>query len=496
MHHKDIKRIIRKQLKKEYPNWTKLTKKEKRVIAKKILKEVVDCYDFRQEVEAPIEELLCLEEQMPTPGIMNLEAMARFIKNHENSKLYNIHKKGSSVYRADEELRVIDNVLDNQIIDKLLSYDGYTPGIRDFFPHQFLRAELLKVIKYPEISYRKFCSNEYMGIDRKRNRSFIGLPLNTNRQISHVQLCQFRSDLSFTQMMNLTVYIIHHFFQKGLLGDRVLHSIDSTELAAECQRLLATVTIKGQKVRIYNDINCDCGKRRKKRDKSIYVVGYRVHTLAVIDAKTKHSYPLISLLAPANHHDSNFLVLLVKLAKAIGIDVKLITADEAYHDNEGDLYKETGTYLITPPKSTISPPGHVDIETMQVACNDMCTIPMEYVGIEEEEHEFKCGAAPGECPYADSCPQFRHIPVDGGFFQRIPYGTEYVQEVLDIRKNAERPFNLLKKREGLETVRVRSQHGVLARSTFTTMATLLLEIAGTRRKKKVHRKQMQLFANG
>ena len=495
MHHKDIKRIIRKQLKNEYPNWTRITKKEKKAIAKMVLKEVVSCYDFNQEVEAPIEELLCLEEQMPTSGIMNLEAMARFIKNHENSKLYSIHKKRSSVYRADEGLRLIDNVLDDQIIDKLLSCDRYTPTMRDFFPHHFLRAELLKVIKYPEISYRKFCSNEYMGIEQKRNRSFIGLPLNTNRQISHVQLCQFRSGLSFTQMVNLTVYILHHFFQSGLLGNQVLHAIDSTELASECQRLLATVTIKGKKIRIYNDIDCDCGKRRKKRDKSIYVVGYRVHTLTVINANTGHSFPLVSLLAPANHHDSNFLVLLVKLAKAIGIDVKLITADEAYHDNEGDLFTETGTYLVTPPKSKVLLPENVDMETMQVTCNDMCTIPMEYVGVEEQSHEFKCGATLDGCPHSGSCSQFRHIPLDGGFFQRIPYGTDYVQQTLKIRKNAERPFNLLKKREGLETLRVRSQHGVLARCTFTTMATLLLEIAGTRRKNKPQKRQMRLFAN-
>jgi len=151
--------------------------------------------------------------------------------------------------------------------------------------------------------------------------------------------------------------------------------------------------------------------------------------------------------------------------------------------------------LVTPPKSKVLPPEHFDIETMQVSCDDMCPIAMEYMGVEVQGHEFKCGATLGECPHSSSCSQFRHIPIDGGFFQRIPYGTDYVQQALKIRKNAERPFNLLKKREGLEIVRVRSQHGVLARCTFTTIATLLLEIAGTRRKKKPQKKQMNLFAN-
>ena len=48
----------------------------------------------------------------------------------------------------------------------------------------------------------------------------------------------------------------------------------------------------------------------------------------------------------------------------------------------------------------------------------------------------------------------------------------------------ERFFNLLKKRGGLEQVRVRSQYGLVARSTFTAMATLLIELTGTRKIKK------------
>jgi SRSO17 transposase len=67
-----------------------------------------------------------------------------------------------------------------------------------------------------------------------------------------------------------------------------------------------------------------------------------------------------------------------------------------------------------------------------------------------------------------------------------------VSTALDIRKNGERPFNLLKKREGLEQVRVRSHHGVVTRATFTTLATLLLELAGTRRTKKLKQKQKKL----
>jgi len=63
-----------------------------------------------------------------------------------------------------------------------------------------------------------------------------------------------------------------------------------------------------------------------------------------------------------------------------------------------------------------------------------------------------------------------------------------------IRKNIERPFNLLKNQTGLEQVRVRSQHSLIARSIFSNIGILLLGMAGTRRKKKVNKpQQIKLF---
>jgi len=505
MHHKAIKSQIRKQLKTKYPNWKRLSRKEKKIIAKMVLNEVVKDYDFNQQIDTPLAELLGIQAQLPTAGMMDLEAMGRFIAVHENNMFFKFrNKKRPPLNIKDKELRLIDEILDDQIINKLLFYEGYSPAMMDLYPHNFLRAELLKAIKYPEISYRKFCGDDktykghkensgFIGMDNKQNRAFIGLPLNRKQMISHVQMSQFRASLTFTQLTNLTVYIIYHLKEHDLLDGPVLHGVDSTELAVDCQRLMATVTIKGKKIRIYDDVDCDCGRRRKKQDKSIYVVGYRLHTLSAINAQTGHSIPLISLLAPANHHDSQFLLPLVQLAKAIGLELKLITADEAYHDNDGILYDQNGVHLIKPPSSKVSLPAHVDSDTLQVRLDELCEIPMQYIGIEEQGHEFKCDAAPGQCARAIICPQCRYIGIDNGYFQRLLYGSDAVLKALDIRKNSERPFNLLKKREGLEQVRVRSQHGLVAKSTFTTMATLLLEIAGTRKKTKAKQVQMKLL---
>ncbi len=483
MHHKNIKLIVRKQLKKQYPDWNRLKKKTKKEIIKKVLAEYVSEYDFSQNIVATAEELLGIEQQIPDKGIMNLDEMAQYIDMVDNSRVIRLSNyKRSPIYIKDDELQFIDELLDDGIINRLLSYEGYSPAMRGIFPCNLFRAELLKAIKYPEISYRKFCTEDYLGLDRKQNRVFTGLSLSKKEMIDHTQLSKFRNSLTFVQQVNLLVYILHHFNQSGLIGDNVLHGIDSTELASDCKRPLATLSIKGKKIRIYNDIDCDCGKRRNKRDKSVYVIGYRLHTLTVIDAKTGHSFPLVSLLAPANHHDSHYLSFLVSLGQAMGLDLQLITADEAYHDKDGSLYEETGVIVTTPPSSKVTLPEHTNADTGAVFCHDECTFPMLHVGVEKQNHEYKCSSTSGECPFLSTCPQYRFLPIDGGMFQRIPNNTELIDQAHGIRKNCERPFNLLKNQTGLETVRVRSQHATMTRCTLGSIAVLLIKMAGTRRK--------------
>jgi hypothetical protein len=495
MHHKDIKLIVRKQLKKQYPNWNRLIRREKKEIAEKVLAELAAEYDFKQTVTAPKEELLGIEQQMPTKGIIKLEDMAQLIESVNKNRIIKLSNcKRSSIYIKDKELQFVDELLDDRIINRLLANEGYSPVKRDLFPNNFFRAELLKAIKYPEISYRKFCTEEYLGLERQQNRVFIGLPLNKKDMIDHTRLSKFRSSISFVQQVNILVYILHHFFQSGLLGDNKLHAIDSTELANDCKLPLATLDINGKKIRIYNDIDSDCGKRRNKRNKSAYVIGYRLHTLTAIDVTSGQSFPLVSLLAPANHHDSHFLPFLVNLAQAMGIELKLITADEAYHDKDGSLVADTGVILTTPPSAKVVAPDYTDTAIGAVFCHAHCDFPMLHVGVENQTHEYKCNAPAGECMFSGKCPQYRFLPVDGGYFQHIPHHTELIQQAHAIRKNCERPFNLLKNQTGLETVRVRSQHATMARCTLSSIAVLLIKMAGKRKKLSVVKpQQLSLF---
>ena len=111
------------------------------------------------------------------------------------------------------------------------------------------------------------------------------------------------------------------------------------------------------------------------------------------------------------------------------------------------------------------------------------------VGLGNQSHEYKCGTEPGECHHSSTCPQCRNIPFDSGLFQQIPYETEQIKLAHDIRKNCERPFNLLKNQTGLETIRVRSQYATMARCTLCSIAVLLIKMAGTRKKKKLGKPQ-------
>jgi hypothetical protein len=65
-----------------------LSKKEKKVIAKLVFNEVVKGYSYHQEIKTSQPELLGIESQLPTPGIMNLEEMESFINSYENDILF------------------------------------------------------------------------------------------------------------------------------------------------------------------------------------------------------------------------------------------------------------------------------------------------------------------------------------------------------------------------------------------------------------------------
>ena len=98
---------------------------------------MVVSYDFNKEIKTDKSELLGIELQKITSGMMNIDEMTQFIEKHENDVLFKFNTvKRHSSYFKDKELSFIHELLDDAIINRLLAYDGYTPSMRGYFSQQ------------------------------------------------------------------------------------------------------------------------------------------------------------------------------------------------------------------------------------------------------------------------------------------------------------------------------------------------------------------------
>ncbi|CAK8714051.1 hypothetical protein GMJAKD_03285 [Candidatus Electrothrix aarhusensis] len=110
MKEKDIKRIIRKQLKSKHPNWQRIPRKRKKKSSKNNGCSGSRLPVFDEEL-IPIEELIGIEQQQPDSRIIPLQDMANFVDNfYEKAgllKFFRSHKSWTEIHN--EELRFIDS---------------------------------------------------------------------------------------------------------------------------------------------------------------------------------------------------------------------------------------------------------------------------------------------------------------------------------------------------------------------------------------------------
>jgi len=501
---KAIKVSIIKQFEAKYSGYRRLKRKAKREILKGAINAAEKSIKSG-DIDVPVlteEERLGLDE-IPE-GIMNLEEMADFIDDHERSVI-SLPNRSRMRYIKNPLLKYIDGLLDDALIDRILATPGMTPSMRDWMPSQLLRMEILRTIVFPDFGSRGFC--KYIeNLDRKEERAFCRLSLRSNEMCSHSMLSAFRSSLTFEMRTNLMVYILHHFNATGRVGDRTIHMIDSTDVAIPINTApLAKLKISNKNyIRFYSDLDCDCGTRRNKRDKSKMFVGYRVHTLCVADIETGIAFPLLSFTIAANHHDSQVLNPVLSLAKTIGIEIKVLSADEAYanENKQEELLEKEDIFLVTPPKGKTKIPEQVDKNDGSVFFDGACETPMQWYGYDKEDsgHIFVCGDENGNCLRKNICNKERMLPIDTGFFGPIPKCVSESDKAIEMRKITERPFNLLKHHDGLEPCAMKTKRTVTAQVMFSQMVGVFKVMAGTRSvpKSKDEKRQevLPIAANG
>jgi len=497
---KAIRIAIIDGLRATYPHFNRLPRTSKRQITRDACKEVEKLLSRGRLVTPELTQAQRIGLGEIPRGVMTVEEMRQALHAHQESVLQ-LRFPSRRRQLKDPVLRKMDELLEDSFLDQLLATPGMTPAMRTWMPAQMLRVELLRTYRYPEWSVRKYCEH-LSALEHKEERAFCHLSLLRKESPDHSLLSRFRSSLSHEMRINLMVFILTYFLSGDFVGEGTLYALDSTDVAIPINsQPLVKLELPGLgHIRLYADLDCDCGKRRKKRDKSSHFVGYRIHTLCIVDVQRQYAFPLLSLALAANHHDSQVLEPMVALAQAIGLDLRVLSLDEAYANakTQKSFLEERGLLAVTTPQSKVAAPADVDAKRGQVFCHAACERPMTWRGYDREDggHLFTCGDQESSCLFDWVCPKERIIPIDTGLFGPIPHSKPWSREVQNSRKVAERPFNLLKNMDGMEPCRMRTRATFSAQMVFSQMIGLFKVMAELRAqpKKRGRAVQEELFA--
>lgn len=491
---KAIRLSIIQSVLQKHPQFSRMKRKQKRSIIENSALEFknTDSSQISNSLGYAPEELIGLGK-IPA-SLMSLKDMSRFI---ENSTRTVIQLNSPTRLRSIQEpfLKKLDDIINDDILDSLLAPTGMTRGKRTWMPSRLLRLELLRSFRFSKWSTREFC-NYLSSPMRKEERAFCKLSLHKLEMCDHSTLSKFRSSLTMEMRINLTVYFLHFFLKSEKLGDKLVHMIDSTDVAIPINDapLTKLKVSDGTNIRFYSDLNADVGARRRKRDKSNKFVGYRLHTICVGDLDAGIAYPVVSIASAANHNDSLFLEPLVQIAQSMGLNMKILSADKAYINTSRHekLREKYGLLTITPATSNAVLPINVHEKTGAIFHNSRCETPMKWKGLDTEDmlHVFKCNNE-GECPNFHMCDKERLLKMNSGLLGTIPKCSPYLNDALWCRKITERPFNLMKHQDGLEPCKMKTYKTVSAQMIFSQIIGLTHVMAGLRSSKPKKQKRVQ-----
>jgi len=353
---------------------------------------------------------------------------------------------------VDPDLERLDELINDEAIDAAFSYKTAWRGRKLVPISTKVRAHILKAIKRI-LSFNQLCAELKQ---RKAYRRFCHLKSKKDG-FCPATLTNFRQDFSFRDRLTLMSIFIKTADSLGFFQNcRQLHITDSTEMESPCRwEPIEVIEVNGCKVEVFRDPTASRGKRAAKKGKSRFLVGHRKHSLAILLPNNK-VVTLISIVAPAHQQDVHFLLPLLYLAQALGLEVKYVVADLAYIDSERKrVAKERfGVVVHTDKKVNSRLPEMVD-ERGAPYC--IMGENLQWLGLDQESglHYYGCGLdEPKDCPLYGGCEKLRVIdsaqyPVA---FGQIPVHLKVSRKMLRARKLKEPGFWRDRNKGGLDRI--------------------------------------------
>lgn len=230
-----------------------------------------------------------------------------------------------------------DALIDDEAIDEALGNDPSGVGINPYRPSQLIRVHIVKLAEdIPSFNkvYEKLRLSE-----GKHLRKFCVFK-SKKKTPAPSTLTNFRQSFTFWDCIRLMIIFLNMAFGLELFSKSNFHiettlTIDSSDLESPCSSTLVEVIEDADrnKIEVFSDIEARKGVRRSPKDTK-YFVGYRKHSLGVYLPDSNKIINLISPVVPANKHDVDMLMPLIRLTNLICLKVEYVFCDARYVDKQ------------------------------------------------------------------------------------------------------------------------------------------------------------------
>ena len=393
------------------------------------------------------------------------------VNNFEQLSLIKFRKS-----ETDSELDIIDLLINDIKIEYVFNDIFSHIGRKPYHSYQIIRAHILKVVKKIP-SFNMLCKEIR---NHKSFRSFCKLK-NKKKALSPGTLSNFRKKVTDKHIIKLMLAFIHQAVDIGLFNGSQVWIADSTDIESPCSgKPIGFIIEDGKKKEVFTDKTARKGRRSAKKCRTEYYIGHKKHSLMLVLPDGNKTISLLSLVSPADCHDSNYLMPLIELGLSLGLNIKYVVCDLAYID-EATKEKafEKGVVIITDKKSNSLIPTDTDEKTGTPLC--FLGEPMKWLGFNPDfkEHYYGCSLDnPYECVCYTTCMKERIISYEKftHSFNFIPSHSLLVKKFLKKRKLCESEFWRNKYNNGLHNMTLMGQHNVLFMSCISDICGILLEL--------------------